>query len=110
MAKPRLLIIDDEPEILKQVSGLMEDEGYRTVTANGGEEGVKAFSGGDISLVLLDVYMPGMDGLTVLEKLKEIDSGIPVMMVSGQGSIDVAVRATKLGAMDFVEKPFEIDM
>jgi two-component system nitrogen regulation response regulator NtrX len=107
VAKPRLLIIDDEPEILKQVSGLMEDEGYRTVTAKGGEEGVKAFSAGDISLVLLDVYMPGMDGLAVLEKLKEIDPGVPVMMVSGQGSIDVAVRATKLGAMEFVEKPFE---
>jgi two-component system nitrogen regulation response regulator NtrX len=107
VARPRLLIIDDEPEIIKQVSGLMEDEGYRTVTAKGGEEGVKAFSAGDISLVLLDVYMPGMDGLAVLEKLKQIDPGVPVMMVSGQGSIDVAVKATKLGAMDFVEKPFE---
>ena len=107
MAGERLLIIDDEPEILKQVSGLMEDEGYRTVTANGGEEGVKAFGAGGISLVLLDVYMPGMDGLTVLEKIKEMDSGIPVIMVSGQGSIDVAVRATKLGAIDFVEKPFQ---
>ncbi|MGD9141822.1 MAG: sigma-54 dependent transcriptional regulator [bacterium] len=107
MAAARLLIIDDEPEILKQVSGLMEDEGYRTVTAAGGEAGVKAFSSGDISLVLLDVYMPGMDGLAVLEKLKEIDPGVPVIMVSGQGSIEVAVKATKLGAIDFVEKPFE---
>ena len=107
MAKARLLIIDDEPEILKQVSGLMQDEGYSTATANGGEEGVKAFTAGGVSLVLLDVYMPGMDGLAVLEKLKEIDSGVPVIMVSGQGSIDVAVKATKLGAIDFVEKPFQ---
>ncbi len=107
MARERLLIIDDEPEILKQVSGLMEDEGYRTVKASGGEAGIKAFSAGGISLVLLDVYMPGMDGLAVLGRLKEIDPGVPVIMVSGQGSIDVAVKATKLGAIDFVEKPFQ---
>jgi two-component system nitrogen regulation response regulator NtrX len=107
VAGERLLIIDDEPEILKQVSGLMEDEGYRTVRANGGAEGIEAFGAGGISLVLLDVYMPGMDGLEVLEKIKEIDSGVPVIMVSGQGSIDVAVKATKLGAIDFVEKPFQ---
>jgi two-component system nitrogen regulation response regulator NtrX len=107
VAKARLLIIDDEPEILKQVSGLMEDEGYSTVTASGGEEGIKAFSAGGVSLVLLDVYMPGMDGLAVLEKLKEIDAGVLVIMVSGQGSIDIAVKATKLGAIDFVEKPFQ---
>jgi two-component system nitrogen regulation response regulator NtrX len=106
VAKQRLLIIDDEPEILKQVSGLMEDEGYRTVTAKSGEEGIKAFAGGGVSLVLLDVYMPGMTGLEVLEKLTEIDAGVPVIMVSGQGSIDVAVKATKLGAIDFIEKPF----
>jgi two-component system nitrogen regulation response regulator NtrX len=107
VAKARLLIIDDEPEILKQVSGLMEDEGYETVTAGGGDEGIKAFSAGGISLVLLDVYMPGMNGLEVLERIKEIDRGVPVIMVSGQGSIDVAVKATKLGAIDFVEKPFQ---
>jgi two-component system nitrogen regulation response regulator NtrX len=106
VAKQRLLIIDDEPEILKQVSGLMEDEGYRTVTAKSGEEGIKAFAGGGVSLVLLDVYMPGMTGLEVLEKLTEVDAGVPVIMVSGQGSIDVAVKATKLGAIDFIEKPF----
>ncbi len=106
MARERLLIIDDEPEILKQVSGLMEDEGYGTVTASGGEEGIKTFAGGGVSLVLLDVYMPGMTGLEVLERLKEIDPGVPVIMVSGQGTIDVAVKATKLGAIDFIEKPF----
>jgi two-component system nitrogen regulation response regulator NtrX len=107
VTRARILIIDDEPEILKQVSGLMEDEGYSTVRAGNGEEGVKAFGAGEISLVLLDVYMPGMDGLAVLEKIKEIDPGVPVIMVSGQGSIDVAVKATKLGAIDFVEKPFQ---
>ena len=107
MAQARLLIIDDEPGILRQVSGLMEDEGYSTVTANGGEKGIKAFGAGGISLVLLDVYMPGMDGLAVLARLKEIDSSVPVIMVSGQGSIDVAVEAMKLGAIDFVEKPFQ---
>jgi two-component system nitrogen regulation response regulator NtrX len=107
VAKARLLIIDDEPEILKQVSGLMEDEGYSTVTANGGEKGINAFSDGGISLVLLDVYMPGMDGLAVLERLKEMDPGVPVIMVSGQGSIDVAVKAMILGATDFIEKPFQ---
>ena len=107
MKKARILIIDDEPEILKQVSGLMEDEGYRTVTAGGGQEGLKALEQTDVSLVLLDVYMSGMNGLEVLEKIKEAEPSLPVIMVSGQGTIDVAVKATKLGAIDFVEKPFQ---
>jgi two-component system nitrogen regulation response regulator NtrX len=105
--KAKVLIIDDEPGILKQVSGLLEDEGYETVTAAGGDEGIRAFGAGDVSLVLLDVYMPGMNGLEVLEKLKQADPAVPVIMVSGQGTIDVAVKATRLGAIDFVEKPFQ---
>jgi len=109
VAGKRILIIDDEPEILKQVSGLMEDEGYAAVAAASGEEGVEALAGGGISLVLLDVYMPGMDGLAVLEKIRRIDPALPVIMVSGQATIDVAVKAVKLGATDFIEKPFQPD-
>jgi two-component system nitrogen regulation response regulator NtrX len=102
-----ILIVDDQPEILKTVSGLMEDEGYSSLTAPGGAEALAALADADVSLVLLDIRMPGMDGLEVLKRIRETAPDLPVIMISGQATIDDAVRATKLGAADFVEKPVQ---
>jgi two-component system nitrogen regulation response regulator NtrX len=107
LKKATVLIIDDDPEILKAISGLLEDEGYTTVTADQGEEAISRFTDSNSSLVLLDIYMPGMDGLEVLAKIREISPSVPVIMISGQASIENAVKATKMGAVDFVEKPFQ---
>jgi two-component system nitrogen regulation response regulator NtrX len=105
--KPTILIVDDEPSILQQVSGLLEDEGYKTLTAKDGNEGLAKIDEGDIALVLLDVYMPGMSGLEVLSYLTQTAPHIAVVMISGQADIETAVKATKMGALDFIEKPFQ---
>ncbi len=107
MKKHNILIVDDQPEILRTVAGLLEDEGYGTATASGGRDGITELADGDISLVLLDIYMPGMDGLETLSRIKELSPLVPVIMISGQATIDAAVKATKLGAADFVEKPLQ---
>ena len=109
MKKPTILIIDDDPEILKQVSGLLEDEGYDTLTAEDGRGGITRLTERDISLVLLDVYMPGMTGLEVISYIKATHPETGVIMISGQADIDTAVKATRLGALDFIEKPFQPD-
>jgi two-component system nitrogen regulation response regulator NtrX len=107
--KHTVLVIDDEPEILKTVSGLLEDEGYRAAAASDGGEGLARVAEGDISLILLDISMPGIGGIETLERLKQSSAGVPVIMISGQATVDVAVKAIKLGAVDFVEKPLEPD-
>ncbi|MFH1219089.1 MAG: sigma-54 dependent transcriptional regulator [Candidatus Eisenbacteria bacterium] len=107
MKKYTILVIDDQPEILRTVAGLLEDEGYRTMTAPSGTEGLAKLPDADISLVLLDIFMPGIDGLETLSRIKRISPETPVIMISGQATIDAAVKATKLGAADFVEKPLQ---
>jgi two-component system nitrogen regulation response regulator NtrX len=107
--KPTILIIDDDTEILKQVSGLLEDEGYETLTASDGKTGIARLSERQIPLVLLDVYMPGMTGLEVISYIKATHPNVGVVMISGQADIETAVKATKLGALDFIEKPFQPD-
>ena len=109
MKKPTVLIVDDDAEIIKMVSGLLEDEGYGTATASNGADGITRAGEGDISLVLLDIYMPGIDGLETLARLKHTQPDLPVIMISGQATIEAAVKATKLGAADFVEKPLQPD-
>jgi two-component system nitrogen regulation response regulator NtrX len=105
--EPIILLIDDDEEILKQVSGLLEDEGYKTLTASSGEEGLARIKDEDVALVLLDVYMPGMTGIEVLSFIKKTTPTTSVVMISGQADIETAVKATKLGALDFIEKPFQ---
>jgi len=107
--KPTILIIDDDQEILKQVSGLLEDEGFDTLTASDGKTGIARLSEREIPLVLLDVYMPGMTGLEVISYIKATHPNVGVVMISGQADIETAVKATKLGALDFIEKPFQPD-
>jgi two-component system nitrogen regulation response regulator NtrX len=103
----RILIIDDEKNIRTQLSGLLADEGYGTFTAESAERGLALLAEESPDLVLLDVWMPGMDGLAALEKLRAEGRDVPVLVMSGQATIDTAVRATRLGAFDYLEKPLD---
>ena len=104
----RILIIDDEAGIRSTLSSILEDEGHKTVGCDSGEEGLATFAREEFDLVLLDVWLPGVDGLTVLERIHAA-SNVPVVVISGHGSIDNAVRATRLGAYDFLEKPLSLE-
>ncbi len=106
---PNILIIDDEKAILKSVADILADEGYEVSAAESGAEGLKSAKDSLPDLVLLDVWMPGMDGLETLAKLKEAAPALTVIVMSGHGTIDTAVKAVKLGAYDFIEKPLSLD-
>ncbi len=105
---PRILIIDDEPSIRTTLAQILEDEGHKTSACESGEEGIALFAREEFDLVLLDLWLPGIDGLAVLERLRGA-GGTPVIVISGHGSIDSAVRATRLGAYDFLEKPLSLE-
>ncbi len=104
-----ILVVDDESEIRKSLRGILEDEGYKVATAESGETCLSAVRSRSFDLVLLDVWLPGMDGLATLEKLREHENPPEIIMISGHGTIETAVRATKLGAFDFVEKPLSVE-
>jgi two-component system nitrogen regulation response regulator NtrX len=105
MMKPRILVIDDEAAIRDSMRMILEYEGYEFFGAATGEEGMAAVDRDSIDLVFLDIKMPGMDGLEVLGKLRQAAENLPVVMISGHGTVATAVEATKLGAFDFIEKP-----
>ena len=104
-----ILVVDDEKDIRIALSGILEDEGYQVVTAASGIEALDKIREEMPDLVLLDIWMPGMDGLKTLEEVKSLLPHITVIMISGHGTIETAVRATKLGAFDFIEKPLSLD-
>jgi two-component system nitrogen regulation response regulator NtrX len=104
-----IMIVDDEPSILTSLGGALEDEGYRILTANDGLRALKKVEEEVPDLVLLDIWMPGMDGIETLKRFRVQHSGVPVIMISGHGSIETAVTATKLGAFDFIEKPLSLE-
>ena len=103
--KPRILVIDDEAAIRDSLRMILEYEGYECLGAAGGQEGLALVERESPDLVFLDIKMPGMDGLEVLGRLKAMDEALPVIIISGHGTVSTAVEATKLGAFDFVEKP-----
>jgi two-component system, NtrC family, nitrogen regulation response regulator NtrX len=100
-----ILIVDDEPAILNTLSGVLSDEGYQVLTANGGAAALDLLQRESPAVVLLDIWMPGLDGLETLQRIKRLRPRQIVVMMSGHGSIETAVRATKLGAYDYIEKP-----
>jgi two-component system nitrogen regulation response regulator NtrX len=104
-----VLVVDDEESIRQLVADVLRDEGYHTTFAADGSEAIEAVAASPPDLVLLDVAMPGRDGLEVLEHLRTTRPGLPVVMMSGHGTIETAVRATQLGAFDFLEKPLSYD-
>jgi two-component system nitrogen regulation response regulator NtrX len=104
-----ILVVDDEPQILQVVSGILLDEGFEVLTAPDGETALKVVAEEAPELALLDIALPGMDGLEVLEELKRTYPALPVIMISAYGSVENAIRATRLGAYDFIEKPPHAD-
>ncbi len=109
MAGEHVLIVDDEPAIQATLRGVLEDEGYRVTTVGTGADALSAVVDETPDLVFLDIWMPGIDGLETLEHVKRIRPDLAVVMISGHGTIETAVRATRLGAYDFVEKPLSIE-
>ncbi|MEW6456514.1 MAG: sigma-54 dependent transcriptional regulator [Acidobacteriota bacterium] len=105
MKNAKILIIDDELGVRNSLKGILEDESFIVKDFEKGEDGVRAFQREGYDLILLDVWLPGKDGLEILKKVKEIDENCPVIMISAHGTIETAVKATKLGAYDFLEKP-----
>ena len=104
-----ILIVDDEESVRRAIADVLSDEGHRPVLAAGADEAEKEVATALPDLVLLDVAMPGRDGLELLEQLRASHPELPVVMMSGHGTIETAVRATKLGAYDFLEKPLTYD-
>src|SRR5450432_3004855 len=105
----KILIVDDEAGIRESLSGVLTDEGYSASSVDSGEACLELLRLAAFDVVLLDVWLPGMDGLETLEKIRDLENAPEVIMISGHGNIEAAVRATKLGAYDFLEKPLSID-
>jgi two-component system nitrogen regulation response regulator NtrX len=106
---PVILIVDDETTILKSLSGILSDEGYEALTASNGYEALKIIEEESPDLVLLDIWMPGMDGIETLREIKRTNPFLKVIIISGHGTIETAVKAIKLGGFDFIEKPLSIE-
>ncbi len=106
---PSILIVDDEPSIVKSLVGILSDEGFDVSTAPNGYEALKIIDAESPDLVLLDIWMPGIDGIETLKEIKKDNPFIQVIIITGHGTIETAVQATKLGAFDLIEKPLSID-
>jgi len=104
-----ILIVDDEVSILNSLSSILEDEGYDVSVAKSGMEALKHCAMNPPELMMLDIWMPEMDGLETLKRLRELVPNTQVMMMSGHGSIETAVKAIKLGAYDYIEKPLSLE-
>jgi two-component system nitrogen regulation response regulator NtrX len=108
MAK-QILVVDDEERIRQSLNGILKDEGYEVVESKDGAQALKQLESDPPDLVLLDIWMPGVDGMAVLERMKGQIPNLPVIMISGHGNIELAVKAVKLGAYDFIEKPLSLE-
>lgn len=104
-----ILVVDDEEGIRKTLKGVLEDEGYKVLLAQDAEEARRHLNEEPPDLVLLDIWMPGTDGMAFLEEIRVEWPWVAVIMISGHGSVELAVKATKLGAYDFIEKPLSLD-
>src|SRR4051794_29250523 len=107
MPRPRILVIDDDAGIRDSLKMTLEYNGFECTGAATGQEGLALAERDAPDLVLLDIKMPGMDGMDVLGRLRSMDESIPVIMISGHGTTSTAVEAIKRGAVDFLDKPFE---
>jgi two-component system nitrogen regulation response regulator NtrX len=103
------LLVDDEEAIVKSLSGSLEDEGYALVTAQDGTRAMEIIKTQPIDIIFLDIWLPGMDGLETLKAIKEYDPSLEVVIMTGHGTVNTAVQAVKMGAFDFLEKPFSLD-
>ena len=110
MEKAKILVVDDEEGILKSIVGILQDEGYGTITARGGREALQLYQTEAPDALLLDIWMPDMDGIEVLKRLQEFDADSAVVVISGHGTISTAIKAVRLGAFDFIEKPLSMEI
>src|SRR5512136_1441133 len=104
-----ILVVDDEAGVRQSLSGILGDEGYLVDTVESGEACLQALESRRYDLLLLDVWLPKMDGLETLERVRTADADLPVVVISGHGNIETAVRAVRMGARDFVEKPLSLE-
>src|SRR5215468_11427332 len=106
-----ILVVDDEYDIRESLRGILEEEGYKVLVAESGEACLEQLKKRSCEVVLLDIWLPGIDGLETLERIRQIQSedAPEVVVISGHGTIETAVRATKLGAFDFLEKPLSLE-
>jgi two-component system nitrogen regulation response regulator NtrX len=109
MPGERILIVDDEPAIQSSLRGVLEDEGYRVTAVGSGAEAIGVVADEAPDVVFLDIWMPGLDGLATLAQLKRVRPETAVVMISGHATIETAIKATRLGAYDFIEKPLSLD-
>jgi len=109
MTKSSVMIVDDEEGIRESLSGIFEDEGHEVLTAGSGEEALRALKEQTPDVILLDVWLPGIDGLETLKEIKGLNPDLPVIMISGHGNIELALKATRAGAYDFLEKPLSLE-
>jgi two-component system, NtrC family, nitrogen regulation response regulator NtrX len=106
---PRILIVDDEEGIRESLASILRDERYSVDTVGSGEDALALIGKSDFQVVLLDIWLPGIDGMEALTRIQDLPRPPAVIMISGHGSIETAVRATKLGAFDFIEKPLSLE-
>src|SRR4030066_1085686 len=106
----KVLIVDDDERVVQSIAGVLEDEGFQVITAKSGEEAIEIFEQKRPDVTLLDIWMPGMDGIEVLKRLKRMVPDCQVIMISGHATISTAMAAVKLGAFDFIEKPLSLDL
>ena len=104
-----VLIVDDEPSIIQSLYGILSDEGFEVMTADGGLKALDIIKETIPDIILLDIWMPDIDGIETLERIRELYPSVQVIMISGHGTIETAVKATKLGAYDFIEKPLSLE-
>ena len=109
MSKALVLIVDDEEGIRETLSGILDDEGYESIVASSGEEAIKKIKENPPDVVLLDVWLTGMDGIQTLQEIKASYPALPVIIISGHANIEIAVKATRMGAYDLLEKPLSIE-
>ena len=109
MAGEHILVVDDEPAIQTALRGVLEDEGYRVTTVGSGDDALRLLTEDSPDVIFLDIWMPKRDGLDTLAELKRARPEAAVIMISGHGTIDTAVKATRLGAYDFIEKPLSLE-
>ncbi|HEY7697035.1 MAG TPA: response regulator, partial [Vicinamibacteria bacterium] len=109
MSSERILVVDDEAGVRNSLQGILEDEGYRVDTVESAEAALSRIATGRYDLVLLDIWLPNLDGMEALARIRERDPDAAVIMISGHGTIENAVKAIQLGAYNFVEKPLSLD-
>ena len=109
MIGAKILLVDDEVVFTSNMSKLLVNRGYRVTEANSGDAAIHALEKEDFDIVVLDLKMPGMDGITTLREIKKLGLFVETLILTGHGSIDIALEAIKLGAYDFLTKPCEID-